>query len=62
MTHQLVIVTKEAKRVAVIDLKVLPNEDFVHVAKWTCSRWLHDHGKSVASFHASNGQFTVWLN
>jgi hypothetical protein len=59
--HQVIIVTKEAKRLAVIDVIFANKVSWVKECKSTAMQWLRDNNMSFDSDFAANGNLTVWV-
>jgi hypothetical protein len=58
--HQVIIVTKEAERLAVIDVIFANNVSWARECKSIAIQWLRDNNKKFLSDFAANGNLTVW--
>jgi hypothetical protein len=59
--HKIVFVTKEAKRIAVIDLTFTKTTSWVNECKNVATKWLEDNNMTLASYFPANGTLTVWV-
>lgn len=58
--HKVIIVTKDSKRLAVIDV-VVTNNDWVKECKSVAARWLFDNNMQLASYFPAMGNLTIWV-
>lgn len=62
MTHQLIVCTTDAKRLAVVDVPTKPSDRWVDHCAVVFGKWLLDHpGHRVMDARPANGNFVVWV-
>ncbi len=59
--HKVIIVTKDAKRLAVIDVIFANKVQWVKECSAIATTWLHDNDMQLASYFPANGNLTVWV-
>lgn len=59
--HKVIIVTKDAKRLAVIDVIFANKVSWVNECKSVASQWLRDNDMQLASYFPAMGNLTVWV-
>lgn len=61
LEHKIVFVTKEAKRIAVIDLTFNNTTSWVKECKAVAMQWCKDNNMTFMSYFPANGNVTVWV-